>query len=121
MTLRETIAADATAVFLRTDDFAESITYHPYQYEGDEARAARTIVAIVFREDIQVLSQDGDVVAPLWQVAVANSATDGISSEELDLGGDQLEFPPRDGKTAERRSITRLTIQDHGMLILECR
>lgn len=123
MTLRETIAADATDVFLRTDDFAEPIVYHPHQYEGSEKvpRPARSINAIVFRETIQVLSQDGDVVAPLWEVAVANSSTDGISSQELDLGGDQLAFPPRDGKRAKRRSITRLILQDHGMLILECR
>jgi len=121
MTLRQTIADDAITVFTRTDDFAESITYHPYQYEGDEARDSRTINAVVFREQIAVLSQDGDVVAPMWQVAVANDVTYGITSDELDMGGDQLEFPPRDGKPAERRTITQLLIQDHGMLVLECR
>lgn len=121
MTLHDMIAADAVTVFTSTDDFAEVITYHPHRFYGEAARESRSINAVVLREQIQVLTQDGDTVAPVWQIHVANSNTTGISSAELDLGGDQLEFPPRDGKTAERRTITQLVIQDHGMLVLECR
>ena len=121
MTLHDLIAADAVTVFGNTDDFAEVVTYHPHRHYGEAARSSRSINAVVFREQIQVLTQDGDTVAPVWQIHVANSAVDGISSEELDLGGDSLEFPPRDGKTAETRTITQLVGQDHGMLIVECR
>ena len=81
--------------------------------------AAREINAIVIRE--QIANLDSDTVSPVWQVHVANDSTLGITSSEIDLGGDQIELPPRDGKTAERRTITQLLIQDHGMLVLECR
>jgi hypothetical protein len=121
MTLHDLIAADAVTVFTSTDDFAEVITYYPHRHYGEAARDPRSINAIVFREQIQVLTQDGDTVAPVWQIHVANNVATGISSEELDLGGDQLEFPPRDGKPAETRTVTQLVGQDHGMLILECR
>lgn len=121
MTLRAAIATDAYTVFTSTDEFAEAITYYPHQYYGESARASRSINAVVFREAIQVFAEDGDTVLPVWQIHVANDSTYGISSDELDLGGDQLEFPPRDGKTAEKKTITRLLTQDHGMLVLECR
>lgn len=121
MTLRTAIAADAITVFTRSDDFAETVTYYPHRYYGDAARAARSILAVVERLAITVLTQDGDVVAPVWNIHVANDATYGITSEELDTGGDQIEFPPRDGETAERKTITQLLTQDHGMLVLECR
>jgi hypothetical protein len=121
MTLRDSITADAAAVFCNTDDFAESVTYVPHRFYGQEARASRTINAVVLREQITVIGEDGDTVSPIWQIHVANSSTLGISSSELDLGGDAITFPPRDGKTDERRQITQLILQDHGMLVLECR
>jgi hypothetical protein len=75
---------------------------------------------VVIREQITVLSEAGDTVVPVYEVHVANSSTVGISSDELDLGGDQIELPPRDGKTAEKRTITQLLTQDTGMLVLRC-
>lgn len=122
MTLRDLITDDAAAVFLNTDEFAESVTYYPHRYSGTALRANRSISAVVFREQIQAVTQDGgDAVLPLWEVHVANDSTSGISSDEIDVGRDQIGFPPRDGQTAERRTITRLVVQDHGMLVLECR
>lgn len=115
MTLQATIAADALTVFTSTDDFAEVVTYKP------RGGTARSINAVVLREQITVLAEDGDTVAPVWQVHVANDSTYGISSAELNLGGDKITLPPRDGKDAEDRSITQLMIQDVGMLVLECR
>lgn len=121
MTLRDMITDDATAVFLNTDEFAESVTYYPHRYPGTALRSNRTITAVVIREQIQAITQDGSqTVLPRWEVHVANDSTAGISSDEIDLGGDQIGFPPRDGQTAERRSIVRLVTQDSGMLVLEC-
>lgn len=119
MTLREVLLADAAAVFTATDDFAESVTYYAKQYYGAAVPIPRVINAVVVRE--QITSLDEGTVSPVWQVHVANDNTLGISSAELDLGGDQIELPPRDGKSAERRTITQLLIQDYGMLVLECR
>ena len=121
MSLRTAIQNDATLVFTVTDDFAEIITYYPHKYYGAVARDPRAINAVVFREAITQLSEDGDVVTYRFEVHVANDSVLGIASDELDTGGDQLEFPARDGKAAERRTITALSSQDHGMLILECR
>jgi hypothetical protein len=117
------ITDDATSVFLSADEFAESATYKPRLFSIGDARAtSRTISAVVIRELIQVVSEDGgDTVLPMFEVHVANSATTGISSDELDLGGDKLSFPVRDGLAASDRAIVRLVTQDPGMLVLECR
>lgn len=120
MTLADSIITDAANVFTNTDEFAELVTYHPHQYTGEAARDAREISAVVFRNPVQVFQEDGTVVLAEYEVHVANSNTVGISSDELDTGGDQLELPPRDGKAAERRSILKLLTQDKGMLVLAC-
>lgn len=122
MTLRALITDDATSVFLNTDDFAETVTYKPRLFANGDARPNRSISAVVIRDLISVVSEDGgEVVLPSFEVHVANDSTSGISSDELDLGGDKLSFPVRDGMTAMDRAIVRLITQDHGMLVLECR
>ena len=120
MTLASQIITDASVVFTNTSDFAELVTYVPHQYWGEAARAERSISAVVIREDMQILGEDGDSIVPVYQVHVANDSTVGIASDELDLGGDAIKLPPRDGKAAEQRTITRLVTQDTGMLVLEC-
>lgn len=120
MSLRDEIAADAVRVFCNTDDFAETVTYYPHRFGADTYREPRAIVAVVFRESFQSLPED-ETVAPMFMVHVANSAATGISSDEIDIGGDQIEFPPRDGQSAQRRTVTRILTQDHGMMELECR
>lgn len=121
MTLRDQIADDALAVFLSTDDFAELVTYYPHRFYGETARESRVIKAVVMREQITALSEDVVTNLPMFQIHVANDSVNGISSEELDTGGDQIEFSPRDGEPVQRRSITQLVTQDHGMLVIECR
>lgn len=120
MTLRTQIATDAATVFLQTDDFAETITYHPFKYRSDTLRADRSIAAVVIRHQVSPLPGDDGTVAVPYEVHVANSTTLGINSDEIDKGKDALSFPPRDGKTAVRHTITDIIFQDHGMLVLEC-
>jgi len=115
MSLRELIVSDATKVFCNQNDYAEPVVY--YKRNGQ----ARPINAVVMREALSTLPEDQDVVYPLFEVHVANSETDGISSLELNLGGDELEFAVRIGQPKSRRSILKLLSQDEGMLILECR
>jgi hypothetical protein len=121
MSLRDAIADDALKVFCNSDDFAEVVTYHPHRFYGEAARPARSIKAVVIRESTQLLAEDVVTNAPMFEVHVANDPINGIDSEEIDTGGDAIEFPPRDGKPSERRTITRIVTQDHGMLVLECR
>lgn len=112
MTLRDTISEDATGVFLDVDAFAESVTYTP------RGGSTRSILAIVEREDQE--SDDAGAVVPVFFVRVANDSTYGISSDEINLGGDTVTLPPRDGKTSEIRAVVRIIEQDHGMLTVRC-
>lgn len=123
MTLASSIETDAQSLFVETDDFAESVTYHPHQFHGETARADRTINAQVIRQPLAVFSEDGSASAlRVYEIHVANDSTLGISAEELDTGGDAITFPPDAGSsTTERKQITRLIDQDAGMLVLECR
>tara|TARA_R100001163_G_C5049198_1_gene186157 strand:+ start:191 stop:556 length:366 start_codon:yes stop_codon:yes gene_type:complete len=121
MTLANSLKTDAVQVFLRTDDFAETVSYHPHTYYGGTPAASREIVAVVERMEVQTLDEGGNAVIPMFQVHVANNATTGISSDEIDTGGDQLSFAVRNGEAATRRSIISVSTQDSGMLVLQCR
>jgi hypothetical protein len=115
MTLKDTMQADAVAVFCNPDDFAESVVY--YKRNG----LSRTINAVVVREAFAINPEDGDTITPVFEVHVANDSTKGIASDEINIGGDMLAFAVRVGKAVERRSIVRLMSHDEGMLVLECR
>jgi hypothetical protein len=115
MTLHDTIRADATSVFCNANDFAEPVVYCP------RSGSSRPIQAVVVREQLVILPEDGDNVTPIFEVHVANSSTDGIASDELNLGGDAIEFAIRVGQPVSKRFIQRLLGHDEGMLIIECR
>lgn len=121
MSLSDAIVNDGSLVFVNASDFAESVTYKPHNFPGATVRANRTINAVVIRQAVAVLAEDGDVVVDGFEVHVANSATKGIASDEIDTGGDRLSFPSKDGGTAGDHSILRVITQDTGMLVLECR
>lgn len=120
MTLKDTIVADASVVFLNTSEFAELVTYNPHQYFGEAVRPSREISAVVMRRKTQVLRENGDVSIAHLEVHVANSDTLGISSDAIDVGADTITLPPRDGKTAETHTIIQMEEHDLGMLQLQC-
>ena len=115
MSLHDLIKEDAKKVFANPDDFAESIVY--YKRNG----RSRKIDAVVVRDDSLQLPEASDLVTPRFTIHVANDETEGIASDELDLGGDQIGLSPRVGEPIDRRSIVRLVEHDEGMLVLECR
>lgn len=96
-----------------TDCFGESVVYRP------RTGAARTIRAIVDRQSYAAIPGLSQGIGPNVTVHVLNSATLGISSTELDTGGDKMDVALRLGKTAETRVIARLVGHDAGMLDLE--
>jgi len=101
--------------------FGESVTYHPFNYVASDTRASRSISVIVVRNQLR---QDDDVpgaVLPVFTIQVRNDVLLGITSDELDLGNDQISFPVRVGSEAERRTIIQLLSHDSAMLTLECR
>lgn len=105
------LKADAAA--LCSAEFSESLTY------TKPAGTTRAISGVVNR---QTPENYQGVVGPLAEIVVPNSATVGISSAELDLGGDTITLALTIGKPAETFNIHRpndgQAWQDAGMLRL---
>ena len=124
-------------------DFQESVTYYPLTgaafggffgsgyfpkvyfpavYFGNGGIAAplpRVINAIVDRNPIAPTPAGSD--SPVLHVWVDNDDTTGISSAEIDRGGDRLEVAQVIGKTKVQRVINRILRQTLGWLQLEVR
>jgi len=116
MTLRDSIKADATTVFLQTDEFAETVEYRPRN------GGKRSIIALVDREPPSFWDAAGNVVTPTIVIHVANSCTKGISAKEVDTGGDSVVVSVRqNGVPPATLSIMQLTYQDDGILKLALR
>lgn len=94
---------------------AEAITYLP------AAGGSRAIDALINREQPAETGDAPQGHAPLLTIVVINSATTGISSDEVDCGGDKVNLPVRLGETAQQRRITGIISQDSGMVKLEVR
>jgi hypothetical protein len=118
MTLAARIVTDAGSVFLNSDHFAEEVTYYPQRY--GVAATPRIIKAVVTRNQVATMNADEQIV-PEFEVRVANDSTTGISSSELNTGGDMIKFAARIGETETKRSVQLLVEQDQGMLVLTCR
>lgn len=118
MSLADRIVSDAVSVFLNSDHFTETVTYYPHRF--GTAATPREIKAIVTRNQVATFNPDEQIV-PEFEVRVANNFTIGISSEELNTGGDMIGIAVRIGETATKRSVQYLTEHDTGMLVLTCR
>lgn len=118
MTLAARIITDAGSVFLNSDHFAESVTYYPHRF--GTAATPRVIKAVVTRNQVAVFDPDQQII-PEFEVRVANDVTTGITSEEVNTGGDMIKLPVRIGETALKRSVQYMTEHDEGMLVLICR
>jgi len=115
MSLHDMIQADASSVFCNTNDFAETATYRP------RSGISRSVRVVIIRDALALVPEDGDTVTPVSEIHVSTTGTYGITSAELDIGGDAIEFEYRLGREARPRTITRLLGHDEGMLVLECR
>lgn len=97
------------------DTCGESVTYYP------KAGGSRAITAIVNRGQPGSLDGAPHGVSPRLIIYVANDSTTGISSDEIDIGGDELKVAVRIGETAQNRRITKIATMDAGMMELELR
>jgi hypothetical protein len=120
MSLADRIASDAVNVFLNSDHFAETVTYYPHRFHTSAVRPSRTIKAVVVRNQVSVFNPDEQILTE-FEVRVANDDIIGISSAELDTGGDKIELAAKIGDTPSKRSIQYMTEHDEGMLVLICR
>ncbi len=94
------------------DLFGESVTYYP------KGGGSRGITAIVDRNPVAGLNGVPHGNTPKMVVSVKNDADDGISSSELETGGDKIALAVRLGETALQWRISALNWQDAGMLYL---
>lgn len=108
MSLSEAIETDASKVFLRTKDFAESVVYLP------RCGSPRPINAIVDREPGQVFL-NGEFVTPQLIIAVDNRKETGIDQREIDAG-DQMLVAIKVKGTPEKRTFKVVQDADEGML-----
>jgi hypothetical protein len=97
------------------DTSGETITYKP------RGGNRRSIKAIVDREGSQALDGVPHGNSPISHITVANNSTIGISSSEIDYGGDKVTISHRAGQTSQDRPITKPISQDAGMMTLEVR
>src|SRR4051812_19063039 len=101
MSLRDLMADDAANVFCNPDDFGEPVTYTPF------GGAARAINAVVWRFP----PKEGDARGHRMRIMVANSATTGIASSEVNPSGDTVTLAYRPGQTPRAYTI-RLVADD---------
>jgi hypothetical protein len=101
------------------DGFGEPITYTP------KGGAARSINAIVDRNPPERINVRGDIVTPKMTIMVANDATAGISSAELDAyGNDKVTVALRIGGVAQEFGVylpdaSAGNFMDAGMITLD--
>lgn len=114
MSLRDLIKTDGLR-FVNPNEFSEPVVY--FKRNG----FSRPINAHIERMSVTILGEDGDHVVPMFEVHVHNNSSTGISSTELNRGGDSLEFAVVAGGEVSRRTILKVLGHDEGMMVLECR
>lgn len=106
---------DTAAEFLTAFGEAEKGTYYPY------VGGSREITAIVNRPGPAGLEGAPHGSSPKLSIVVANNATTGISSDEVNEMKDEYKVAVRIGEAAQRKLITKILAQDAGMMELELR
>jgi hypothetical protein len=120
MGVKDSLLRDAKTFLFDTNTFAEQVVYYPHTDYG-QTPTSRTINAMVVRNQIVAYDADGgQSVVPSFDVYVANDSVAGISTTEVNTGGDQISFPVREGKSAEKRTVVHLVEQDLGVIMLTC-
>jgi len=90
--------------------FGEWVSYYP------KGGGRREILAIIERNPPAVFDASGNAVLPTATIRVHNSCRSGISSREIDIGKDEIEFVLKIGETIPKRfSFMTLLSQDAGV------
>lgn len=116
-TLDEVMAIDAEA-FVDTDAFGESVTYTRSAKNGGTTRTIKAVIDRNPPEKISATITTGN--KKMYVVVVRNDSTYGISSSQIDLGGDTLTFAAEKiGGDDVTIIIKKIRHQDAAMLTLE--
>lgn len=88
----------------------EPVVYYP------KTGGARSIIAIVDRDPPSVLNPAGNTSIPNYLIRVANDCKQGISSHELNTGGDEIGLLEKVGdRVRVRHSLMVLMSQNAGV------
>jgi len=101
------------AVYL--SDFGEAVVYRP------RAGQPRPIRALVDRSPPAPVAEAPGALAPRIRLVVRNDDRLGVSSREVDTGGDRVEVAVRLGRAPESLAVVRVAAQDAGLVELEAR
>ena len=113
MSLKDSIKADATDVFLKTSEFAELVTYLPRN------GGRRVIRAIVDRSPPAVYNAAGDgVVLPSYVITVCNCCRTGVSSAEVDTGDAVELLENLNERIKDTKTVMKIINHDEGMVEL---
>lgn len=93
--------------------YGETVVYVP------SGGTERSISAIVRRVAIALAGPSNAYAAPAIVITVANDATLGISSSELNLGLDNVKVAQRPGQTQQSRPISKVVQCNDSLLQLE--
>jgi hypothetical protein len=94
----------------------EAMTFRP------KSGSPRTIWGVVDRQQVASIPGYSGGNSPYGAIAVKNSASGsfpGITSAEIDTGGDMIDYQIRLGETAQSRRVARIISQDPGMMVVE--
>lgn len=94
-------------------EFGEAVTYYP------KGGGSRNIVAIVDRNPVSGIAGSPHGNTPKFLVLVKNDSDAGVSSSEVNTGGDKISLSALIGKTAQQRRIAAIQWHDVGMMYLE--
>ncbi len=108
-TLDGVLAAEADT-FLAA--FGEAVTYYP------KGGGSRDIIAVVDRNPVAGIDGVPHGNTSKLVVKVKNDSDDGISSSEVETGGDKIKLSVRIGKTASQKRINSIHWHDYGMMYL---
>ena len=105
------LLSDEADTFLA--NFGEAVTYHP------KGGSTRDIIAIVDRNPVASITGLPHGNTQRMLIIVKNSADDGISSSEVNTGGDKIALDVRIGQDDQQRRVTSVVWNDVGMMHLE--
>lgn len=93
--------------------FSETITYRP------RGGGTRSITAMITRIDRTQWQGIDNASIPSATITVRNSASEGISSTEINAGGDRIDYQVRDGVTATTHTLMRITDTNGSVVTFE--
>lgn len=115
-TLKDDIADDTRKAIISTSGVAETLVYRPAG-----GGAPRSITGTVRRQPPEPIDGVPQSTTRMVHVLVPNSSTYGISSAELNTGGDRIDVAVLYGETAETLQIKKLLGHNCGSCLLEVR